>query len=81
MAKKKYKPNKEIAKITSSLVGVNLGSSIAYTTIDKIPSKHTININSTTKLMNTIPLMQTGGSVIGAINMLGDPPKYKKHKR
>ena len=81
MGKKKYNPNKEIAKITGSMIGVGLGTNIAYKTMDSIPGGHSVNIGSTTKLMGAIPLVQTGGSLMGAMSMLGNVGNTKKKKR
>lgn len=76
--KKKYNPQKEIASITGSMVGVSLGTNIAYSITTPIST-----VAPAVSLMGNIPVVQAGGSVIRSLDMLGNTssPKRRKRKR
>ena len=80
--KKKYNPQKEVGKITSSVVGVSLGTKIGYDVAGVAGHGAADKITPAMKTMGIIPTAQAGSSIVGAVSMLGKQPgKKKKRKR
>lgn len=85
MSKKKYNPLKELTKLSKSTTATAIGVTLPHMVVDKFPasSKTTASgiIRTPTKMMGAIPVVQAGGSIIGAVSMLGQTPKKKYRKR
>lgn len=77
MAKKKYKPRKEVMNITGTMIGVSVGTNLVGT-IGGTSSHTPSSMYSAMGMMGTIPLVQTGGSVLRSLEVL--EPKRKKRK-
>ena len=81
MKRKKYNPQKEINKITKSVVSVGVGTHVAYGVADVAGHGTAARITPAMKMTTVIPTAQAGSSIIGAVGMLGKKPRRKKRKR
>ena len=75
--RKKYNPLKEAKSITATTVGVGLGAGV----IGKVGgmSTHTpSSVYKATGMMGTIPVVQTGGSIIKSLETLGTTKKRRR---
>jgi len=79
--RKKYNPQKEIGKITGSVVGVSLGTKIGYDVAGVAGHGAAAKITPAMKMTSVIPTAQAGSSIIGAVSTLGKPRRKRRKKR
>ena len=76
---KKYNPQKEVAKITATMVGTSVGVNVVGN-IGGLSPHTPASIYTAAGMMGTIPLVQTSGIIMKSFDMLNPPKKRRKRK-
>lgn len=78
--KKKYDPIKEVNKVTGATTAVLLGGHITHSVAAHVPGGAGM-VTPPLRMMNVIPVVGAGGSVIRSLEMLNTKPKRRKKRR